>query len=90
MSLFSHMEGAHSKDSPVNRRVGLEVDHSWQSLGEMTQQVESVIHHYLEAVRPIDVVSTILSPLLILSYACAFPLQAYLGLFKAWGCCRCR
>jgi hypothetical protein len=23
----------------------------------------------------------------MLSYACTFPLQAYLGLFKAWGCC---
>jgi hypothetical protein len=32
----------------------------------------------------------VLSPLLTLSCACAFPLQAHLGLFKAWECCRCR
>ena len=70
-------------DQRAKRHGGL------SEMGETTQQVESVVHHYLETVRPIDVVSPILSPLLILNYACAFPLQAYLGLFKAWGCCRC-
>jgi hypothetical protein len=54
-------------------------------MGEMNQQVESIVHHYLETVRPNDVVSPFSRPCLYLAMPARFRFRPILACSRPGG-----